>query len=88
MQSSPKPPLTATHRSNACGRYYRVTNEEYADYFISGKWFQSSVTNLEIQATERRKYARLFHTGFALKIANAFQWTIGSAYRVKEVKIY
>lgn len=81
-------PLTSTHRQKDTGICFRVNNELYADQYVHGKWFQSSITNEEILITDRFKYITILHTGFDLVMANLFQWSIGSVYRVKKIKIY
>lgn len=81
-------PLTATHRSIKRELFMRVTNEEYADQFFGDRWIQSNIPNIEILATDRHKYVKLLHTGFERVVANMFQWSIGSVYRVKKIKIY
>lgn len=82
------PPLTSTHLSIKDSSFLRVNNEEYADVYLHGKWVQSTILNVDILATNRRKYVTIYSTGFARSITNLFQWAIGSCYRVKEIKMY
>jgi hypothetical protein len=66
----------------------RVNNELYADTYENGKWVQSSIMNEEVLITDRFKYITILHTGIARIMANFFQWSVGSMYRVKKIKIY
>lgn len=78
-------PLTSTHRQNSTGHVFRVTNLEYADIYVNGLWHESTVPNIEILATKRNRYTTLLHTGVARVIANFYQWTLGSVYRIKKL---
>ena len=84
-----KIPLTSTHRCVQRGIYLRVNNEVYVDQYCESlqRWFQCYITNEEVLITNRKKYVKLLHTGYERMATNFYQWSVGSMYRVKKLKM-